>query len=156
MGVDGEVGGQGLRIWVIWIFSFPSSKRPHTQTSASTTPQPARLSSLLKCRTRVILVSKRRKAALPSSRRTLTWKPGRGRKKKEELGIKEAPGGLGGSRRPRKPRVWVPSRTWAKGTDRTPLGGNSRRTSSCSHPCPLPLAPASVAAEGTSLRSSVR
>lgn len=62
-------------------FDFPNSKSPHTQTSTSITPRPARLSFLQKCRTWVILVSKRRKAALPSSRRTLTRKPRENRKR---------------------------------------------------------------------------
>lgn len=74
--------GWGFAFDLFPIWGFPSSKRSHNQISASTTPQSTRLSSLLKCRTWVIWVSKRRKAALPSSRRTLTWKPGTEGKRK--------------------------------------------------------------------------
>lgn len=89
--------GWGFAFELFPIWGFPNSKRSHTQISASTTPQSTRLSSLLKCRTWVIWVSKRRKAALPSSRRTLTWKPGTGREKAGKLQRhKEATGGLGG------------------------------------------------------------
>lgn len=78
--------GKGFSFELFSIWGFANSKRSHTQISASTTPPSTRLSSLLKCRTWVIWVSKRRKAALPSSRRTLTWKPGTGREKRRKLG----------------------------------------------------------------------
>lgn len=66
--------GFGLRMAE---FSLSQARRPQSQSSALLYPSsPAHLSvSSLKCRTWVILVSKRRKAALLSSRRTLTWKP---------------------------------------------------------------------------------
>ena len=67
--------GFELRLAAVSLFQAP---RPQSQTSAPQYgPQPCQLiiPLLLKCRTWVIRVSKRRNAALLSSRRTLTWKP---------------------------------------------------------------------------------
>lgn len=52
----------------------PKGRPQHPKVPQSCHPS---VPFVLKCRTRVILVSKRRKAALPSSRRTLTWNPKR-------------------------------------------------------------------------------
>ena len=72
-----------LRLAAVSLFQAPS---PQSQTSPPQYgPQPCPLivPLLLKCRTWVIWVSKRRKAALLSSRRTLTWKAVWGFKRRE-------------------------------------------------------------------------
>lgn len=119
----------------------------------------------------MILVSKRRKAALLSSRRTFTWKPkrglGEGRKvsyfqaeragswcQSKEAACMTCKRGRLHAERPKQP---VPEGGSGQGlggkTDRTPHGGSSRQTSSCSHPRPADPAPGRDAGEGTSLKS---
>lgn len=94
----------------------------------------------------MILVSKRRKAALLSSRRTFTWKPAREFKGREHRFVPAAV-----MRRKPNYRAGPGGRGGGGHTDRNSRGGGSRRTSSCSQPHPAAPAPGHDAVEGTSL-----
>lgn len=137
-------------------FEFPNSKRPHTQTSAST-PRPARpllLPTEMQDLDDLGLKEAEGSSAIFSENLNLEAWEGQQRGRQSGQSREDTGGSGGGQATPRA--QGTKENRGRGGTNHIPLGDNSRRTSSGSHPCPPPLAPVTVAVEDTCLKSSVR